>query len=936
MEHTLQDPSVPKFLVSNIITGFEEVMAGDAICLEFPEPEFVFMPSLANSSHRLTDMSTDLKKPYNSQTPNYLYIEPLQAFEEEKEEEECDYDKKICKLIINVEACAWVRSNKKQSEHVEGKATKRPPAAPAAIVAEKEGEEESEFAESFTLDVDEYDWATNTKTLHLQAICLKRQATYELNLPIAEQGKVLRVVVSSAMGYHLSVHSSQRCLLESLRAPQSIIWEVAMGLHYRSETTSYPAQRPHSTSILGKYSLMVVGTDDGQQAQASKGTKATKLKTAIKVIKAVGGAKIGVKEPESVEASVLPTNMPVPFASDAATWVSFNASFMDKHFGLKDSVVMEIVNNDTLLTAHAGLLSSGPLRLLPNMKGYTVHVIGRSGAKGFPSAQLTMALIASKALAAFTVEPMGVQSEYSDTYRPNFHYNLLRNVISAAKADQVFVEITTNDPQAGLLCEVFNVADLIESEDAVVSPVLSLAGLAIYLPVLEVSKEQKYLVEIRLDPLSPGTLYRNCTHESMKDFALKPDLNPKKKELAELMEDKDPDKVELRWTMRCVSNIGVFVQADKTQDEEFKAIRSAWAKVSANRGSKSKESREKFLKEHKALSDLAQQPIEVEARAEPQFPNLLAARKIRDDDEEKGKDLLRAMDKKRDWELDVCLKQANDRDDSQAASNEMYRKQQESFVAARTSYRDLWLHQDGQIQHLRQVANAPVLPFAQSLDTGKKAKVKTEGIPVSEHMAGVLDAIDKIAMLPKWRTADVMKEVSEHLSQLGISCLQEGFVHALPELPDPDHLKPKLLKKKDEISMEPAEFMLAALQQAKAVPAEYTKRVLQLWITRAQAWVYDESYKELQSLLHLLHGEHAQEYEPDMDRVEKFLNRCQTYGKPESESDPLLEEARVLVGDYKENSASRFGQKKIVKMKEKIQTAKEKLSAEVLSGKKKH
>lgn len=651
----LDDPNIPKYWVVDLHTGVEEIVTEENIKTIFDDITIVFSPTLFPHSQIVNDFWKESTQPFNMEISNFLYIPPVptltpadpegaddgagnaspEALPVELSTEESE-PQQYCKVLFNVESHLTARRFKSRGAGASG-AEPRPDEKPC-----------------FVLEVEEYNWSTNQKLRvaylpsHSFAGCL------EVFFPLSKQGHVYRVTVQSAAGFYMQVLSEYNFVLESNNCAEGEIWAEYMNMNYQADSGSYSAIKEDAWTVLFKYQMSGASAGTGG---ADKGGK--KGKPDPKAGKGKKPAKGGAVEDKP---ALLPCNVPTPFQDIECPMCSFHLSFSDPD--IVNCVAWELVDNDTYVSTRLSGLDTAPFKLVENERGYTL-VASVLSTRGLPSGKWDISVISSKPL-SLSQELLSTLSEYGDVYKKNFDLNLCRVVVGgSSKPDQTAIEVRSNDPAAGLICNVYNLDDLMEEEDpsAAVPLIMTVGRPAIYLPALEVTKEQKFLFDVRVDPKNQGKL-----------------TTPVK-------EGED----EKRWTLRCFSGAAVVVQADKTQEEEFTAIKQAWWKAQAGRDKKAKSSRDKFLEERQKLADMKKQPIvdPIDPTKEHTMTEqeMDEARKIRDAAVVRGDLLLKVMTEERDKQTEMGAKQAEQLDSLRSDKVQALSVEDEEHSKKRSEYR---------------------------------------------------------------------------------------------------------------------------------------------------------------------------------------------------------------------------------------------------------
>jgi len=125
-----------------------------------------------------------------------------------------------------------------------------------------------------------------------------------------------------------------------------------------------------------------------------------------------------------------------------------------------------------------------------------------------------------------------------------------RHVIGASNNTSVSIQTHVTDESAGLKCRIYRLSDLEQAEDhGTVPPVFSLVGMrGVHIPALDVSKDQRWLIDVQIDPLTTGKV-------------LAKQLENKRAVIAGA---EDQEVEQLSYTMRVVSGVSVQVFSDKT------------------------------------------------------------------------------------------------------------------------------------------------------------------------------------------------------------------------------------------------------------------------------------------------------------------------------------------------------------------------------------
>jgi hypothetical protein len=861
----LDDPSIPKYTVVDLYTGGAEVVTAQSLSSIFDDVLLVYAPASFGHKQHIEDVWTDIKQPFCSTSPLFLYIPPVA---ENAEEAGTSPKPAFCKVLLSCEAHAA-----------------KPPLRPEVIEGEDISitEPEPEITPTgATVAVQRIDWASNSRVLVAGKASPNRATVLELLLPLSAQGCVSRVVIQADFGYYLSVLSAAPLLLESSKEGGGEVWEGPMKMNYSHHSAKYPSVRADTWSVLFKYVINV--SSPGHEG----GKTSTKGKTPAKGAAKGGAGKGGAGGGDKVD--VLPSNVPVPFEHDVATWLSVCVNFNDARVAA--CCALEIVNNDTYQSAVLGLLESGPLKLAPNDHGYTLVASVRAK-EALPAGSWSTSVVSSRPLASFAPESVTSVLEFEEVYKPKLHRGMLRHVVSTAKPEQVALEVRTNDPEAALLCSVFSVQDILDTpeDEPLPGPIFTLTGRsAVYMPVLRVSKDDRYLLDVRLDPLRSGTL---LTADGKQPGIGSGDMAPKK----------------LTWKLSCVSSGAVVVQNDKTQEEEFSVIKTAWHKASG-RDKKAKASRDAFLEEGADVgrADVLSKAIVTPVAQVSGAPvDLLPAREARGLANDRGEKLVSAMGQQRSLYMQRQEEHEEQRVEQRKAAVARYGEELASRLQQRGDVRGKLGEQNGLLSALRSIiASAPNKEKAAAAAAavgGKKDAKKGNAAELSAtaalslYLVAVEQAIAALEGVPVWKSEELVSEARVVVRKLVIAALQDAMVVAVTPAPaeDPKAKGGKGKKEELEDPRHPVVGVLDILTTTQELSPASVDRTVGLWVERAGAFVVDLTSKELGACLHGTDAEGVA-VEVDKTRVEHLLRRLEAATKEQSsEITALMADANLAL-----------------------------------------
>jgi hypothetical protein len=848
--------------VVDLYTGGAEVVTAQSLTSIFDDVLLVYAPASFGHKQHIEDVWTDIKQPFCSTSPLFLYIPPLA---ENAEEAGTSPKTAFCKVLLSCEAHA-------------AKPPLRPPAIEGEDISITEPEPEISPTGA-TVAVQRIDWASNSRVLVAGKASPNRATVLELLLPLSTQGCVYRIVIQADFGYYLSVLSAAPLLLESSKEGGGEVWEGPMKMNYSHHSAKYPPVRADNWSVLFKYVINVSSPGHEGGKASTKGGK-TPAKGAAKGGAGKGAAGGGDK------VDVLPSNVPLPFEHDAATWLSVCVNFNDARVAA--CCALEIVNNDTYQSAVLGLLESGPLKLAPNDHGYTLVASVRAK-EALPAGSWSMSVVSSRPLASFAPESVTSVLEFEEVYKPKLHRGMLRHVVSTAKPEQVALEVRTNDPEAALLCSVFSVQDILDTpeDEPLPGPIFTLTGRsAVYMPVVRVSKDDRYLLDVRLDPLRSGTL---LTADGKQPGAGSGDEAPKK----------------LTWKLSCVSSGAVVVQNDKTQEEEFGVIKAAWHKASG-RDKKAKASRDAFLEEGADVgrADVLSKAIVTPVAQVSGTPvDLIPAREARGLANDRGEKLVSAMGQQRSLYMQRQEEHEEQRVEQRKSAVARYGEELASRLQLRGDVRDKLSEQNGLLAALRLIiASAPnkeKAAAAAAAAGGKKdAKKGNAEVSATAALSGYLVAVEQaitaLEGVPMWKTEELVGEARVVVRKLVIAALQDAMVVAVTPAPAEDP-KAKGGKGKKEEQEDPMGGVLEVLATTQELSTTTADRTVGLWVERAGAFVVELTSKELGACLHGTDAEGVA-VEVDKTRVEHLLRRLETATKERTaEITTLMADAKLAL-----------------------------------------
>jgi len=448
-------------------------------------------------------------------------------------------------------------------------------------------------------------------------------------------------------------------------------------------------------------------------------------------------------------------------------------------------------------------------------------------------------LTSSKPLHSFTLENCATVSDFGGVYKPNFGLVLYRHIIGCAAHSLVAIETQVTDVTAGLIMRLYRLKDLEESEDPhLVQPVFSAVGLhSIIIPSLDVSKDVRWLLDVQIDPLTTGdVLAKQLAHKR-----------------AQISGQEVEEVEELKYTMKVVSGAAVQMASDKTQEEDFTAIKTGWVKSAAGRDKKSKASRQHFLdskvtttKKQAIVTEFTQHQTLVTREA------LTAEKRARALLELKGERHIVAMTAKRDALAEEATAAIENREAQTASWRTEVNETLAKMNAERAEYREEMLKDDAVITQLKDALDIPGVMWYESpaeYKASKGAKGGGKGATtfhtLQSYVPSLLEAMDRIAEIEPWKTASLVARAEAKLTSMVVQSLQTALTIADADPPPVEEAAGK--KKGKEERQDPYSDLLDQLAQvAKVLPPDKQSYETTLWLKKSQKYLNTSWFEMLE------------------------------------------------------------------------------------------
>jgi len=454
--------------------------------------------------------------------------------------------------------------------------------------------------------------------------------------------------------------------------------------------------------------------------------------------------------------------LPAWMAGDDSTFMSVMLHCLDER--LQSRATIEIVDNDTYESTVLPLLQNGPLKLRPNRLGYNIIASSTTPPdEVFVSGKWNLRVSCSKPLQSFNQETQSVLADFGGAYKPNFGLVVYRHVISASNNTSVSIQTHVTDESAGLKCRIYRLSDLEQAEDhGTVPPVFSLVGMrGVHIPALDVSKDQRWLIDVQIDPLTTGKV-------------LAKQLENKRAVIAGA---EDQEVEQLSYTMRVVSGVSVQVFSDKTQEEDFTQTKVAWVKSQSGRDKKSKASRQAFLDAKMSMVDYRCQPIVSEITQEEKVvtkEELYEQRRYRRLLEVKGDKHVAAMEAKRETLEQKTSASLDAREAELAKWREQISEELNNMNTERNQYREGMLADDKVLAQLKEALDTDTPMWYDNPDImNPEVRVKVakggKGFHYNSLQAYIpilLSAMDGVAPIVAWKTEGLLARAEAKLSEV--------------------------------------------------------------------------------------------------------------------------------------------------------------------------
>lgn len=868
----------------DLITEKTETMKKEALPGLFDSVWMLYNPANFVNQHSFDHVWTEKKKPFHSQQPCYIHVPPevkeedLQALEEEVqvEEEKTPAAPTFAKLLFSIEAHLPVTARSGEDEE-------------GANVPAVYGEASKPL---FTVTMDKYEWETNKRSTLNKLVSRVHRGTLEVTVPIGINCMYI-LNIDSPCGYYTRLFSSHKVHMES-RPEMGTLFQACLGITSEHHQGSYATQPANSWFVIAKTTITVQEEGWDPDAPQDKG-------------KGKGGKDKGTaKGATSGRLADVKCTFQPPFADEHETFISTHVDLNEP--ALFPYITLEWVDNDTLQTSRCGLLHTRNLKFKPNENGYTM-VISCDAPIPVYGGGFNYTLLSSKPLASHHSEPIQV-TDFTAPAVPDSEYSIFRNVLASTNAQPcgVAVRIGLSDPTAGFTVNAYDAEDVanIEEGDPPLRPFTSLSSIGcVVFPMLEVAKESpKVLLEMKLDPLTPGEVLQK---EEDKE-------SDETKEGEEKSEAPEP----IKWTMNCVSPYPIVLAMDKTRDNEFQEIKTAWEKAQSGRAKRAKASRDKFLEAQASLNSLNKPPIwttvpELERRALG-ADELEAARDLIVKEDNRAENLLLKMIQIRDEEIAASSVSSEQREQELAAWRAEQLTKAETELAERSSYYNKLNEYEANLATLKDSLQQQI-PTVYDIDSvtvarpasrkgGGKAAKGGGGTAMSTFVETIQAAIEGVTNVPKWRSEKLVNQAYGAIQKACIGTFNEALQIAYEPVPVEE---PGTKKKKGaEEKPDPTILLSAAVEHARTLTGRQTTFEIEAWIDRAGRHIHETRIASFDTILNPPDEEEPADL-TDGDVIENLqdvLTKIETLGRELNEQDTaIVTKVKGIIEHYNETSA---------------------------------
>jgi len=755
-----------------------------------------------------------------------------------------------------------------------------------AVVGEGSGK-------GFSASVEKFTWETNESVTMVTLSSAVHRGTLELIVPAGLQC-VFRVRVDSPCGHYLKLYSSHKSVMEP-HSNLGPLMSSCLNLHAESNSASYSGHAPTSWFVLARTHITVQesGWDPGApQDNGRKGSGKTRDKSAKKE----KGAVVEVK-----------SDFPTPFADEDVTYIS-------THMHLTESTLLpylsiEWIDHDTLNSSRCGLLDTRALKFKPNENGYTLLVTCEAPVAAY-GGNLAYTLLSSKPLASHSSEA-NVVTDFAGTAVPDSDYVIFRNVLSNSQSSplQVAARVGLSDPTAGFTINIYDAADVagIEEGGPPARPVLTQSSTGALVLPLEVARDTpRFLIEMRLDPLTQGSL--SLTSEGKTND----NDNDEQKE-GEGEEEREP----VQWTIRCVSAAASLLAMDKTKDNEFQEIKTAWEKAQSGRAKKAKISRDQFLEEAKKLAEFKKQPIvtdvpELERRTLPE-EDKQSVRDFRTKEDERAQALLAKIIQIREKEIEdgISSTELRAKEFAEWRAGALTTAQAESID--RSAYRESMLSHDELLGVLKEALEQPcptVYDIESSRPVSRKGRKPTmgTGISMSTYVETITQAVKGVESIPKWKTEALVNQAYSCVHSTALDALKEALRVAFE--PQPVEESGGKKKKGNDDKPNSLGLVLCAVEHARTLEGEQTTFEVAAWIERSERHMHETYIASFEPIFNPPdEDEPADLMDPDViEALEEVLSKVQGLNRNLSPDEAgTVNKVKSAITSYKEMLADNDG-----------------------------
>jgi hypothetical protein len=443
----------------------------------------------------------------------------------------------------------------------------------------------------------------------------------------------------------------------------------------------------------------------------------------------------------------------------------FSAALLVLDEAIRPYITVEIINNDDYSSYKWATLELPTSQFLPNQRGYTLLAHSSSP---FPLAagRLFLQTSASYPLLSYNFESTTTLTQFSEEFKGNSGFFVLRAVLGSLSGTISSTAVAINCNSAaqtkgiGLILRVFDLDEYQESAEA--QPLFTRTGFdSLFVPNLIISKEIRYFLELKFDPLT------TLDHSGAVSLS------------------------SGRWSVRCLSSGAVTLALDRSEEEEFSALKASWERGEAGRAKKARALREEFLQssDHNAVKPEDAGALEEKEQGGEESKALIsvraseksrllsesyraAQRELRKKAELVGLKHKISLEKHRNYSQFINSQLIEQENIISTNEREYLHSSLQAQLTDRANYRGKMLQQQTHINELEKLLALNANNFIEEKEKKKRDKEQQDGKTQSQlYIELVHSLLPNIELLPQWKGEKLLNQAHEKLQTVAIEAI---------------------------------------------------------------------------------------------------------------------------------------------------------------------